>query len=72
MRTSSTVRKTLFAAVVLGAIGFGSAQAVASPRPTTDGAFCNDNVCLATCIARGYYGGHCTQTSGCYCYRLES
>lgn len=72
MLVSSTVRKTLFAAGVLGALGFGSVQLFASPQPTTDGAFCNDNVCMATCLAKGYYGGYCTQTSGCQCYRLES
>ena len=69
MLGSPTVRKTLFAAGVLGCMGFGSAQAFATPQPATDVAFCNDNVCMATCLAKSYWGGSCTDR-GCECYRI--
>jgi hypothetical protein len=73
MPQSSTLRRTLFAAGVLGCLGFGSAQAFAAPRAAAaPAALCNDTVCAAGCIAKGYWGGYCTQTSGCYCYRLET
>ncbi|HEX6372822.1 MAG TPA: hypothetical protein VF006_28125 [Longimicrobium sp.] len=70
MAQSSTLRKTLFAAGVLGCMGFGSAQAFATPQPTTDVSICNDNVCMAGCLARGYWGGYCSYR-GCECYRID-
>jgi hypothetical protein len=49
---------------------FGSTQAFATPAQTTDASFCNDNVCTAVCISKGYQYGICYTHSGCVCYRL--
>lgn len=72
MMRSRSLRAFLFAAGVLGSLGFGGAQAVAGPDPDTQQvAVCNNTVCNAGCIARGYWGGQCTVDRGCVCYRLE-
>lgn len=70
MLRSIDLRNALFGAGVLGCMTFGSTQALATPGPATDGAFCNDNVCTAVCISRGYHYGICHTHSGCVCYRL--
>lgn len=70
MLRSINLRKAVFAAGVLGCMGFGSAQAFATPGPARDASICNDNVCSALCISRGYHYGICYQHSGCVCYRL--
>lgn len=70
MPQSSTLRKAVFAAGVLGCLGFGSAQAFANPRPAAGDAICDDNVCTVLCISRGYHYGICYTHSGCVCYRL--
>lgn len=50
---------------------FGSTQVFATPaQATTDASFCNDNVCTAVCITKGYQYGICYTHSGCVCYRL--
>ena len=73
MTRSINPRRALFAAGVLGCLGFGGAGAFATPQPAaTTAALCNDTVCAAGCIAKGYHGGRCTTDRGCYCYRLES
>lgn len=71
MPKPSTLRKALFAAGVLGCLGFGSVQAFAAPRAAAPATFCNDTVCAAGCIAKGYWGGYCG-TLGCTCYRIDS
>ncbi|HEX6372821.1 MAG TPA: hypothetical protein VF006_28120 [Longimicrobium sp.] len=63
-------RQALFAAGVLGCMGFGGAQAFASPRPPAGDSVCDDNVCTALCISRGYHYGICYTHSGCVCFRL--
>ncbi|HEY0020151.1 MAG TPA: hypothetical protein VGC13_27900 [Longimicrobium sp.] len=68
MSNSSILRKALFAAGVLGCMGFGGAQAFASPDPVSTGAFCNDTVCTAGCLAKGFVGGYCYSNQGCICY----
>ena len=70
MPRSSILHRFLFAAGVLGCMGFGAAQAFASPDPASGGAFCNDTVCHAGCLAKGYWGGYCYQNQGCTCYRI--
>ncbi|MBW3570977.1 MAG: hypothetical protein KY467_07715 [Gemmatimonadetes bacterium] len=70
MLRSIDLRKAVFGAGVLGCMGFGSAQAFAAPGPATDDTLCNDNVCSAVCITKGYHYGICYTHSGCVCYRL--
>ena len=70
MIRSINLRKAVFGAGVLGCMAFGSAQAFASPGQAADGSFCNDNVCTALCISKGYQYGICYTHSGCVCYRL--
>lgn len=68
-RSIHRLRRTVFGAAVLGCLGFGATQAIASPEiPANVG--CNPTLCSAGCWAKGYYGGVCRET-GCYCYRLE-
>jgi hypothetical protein len=72
MTRTINLRQALFAAGVLGCLGFGSAQAFAAPQTAVaPAAFCNDTVCAASCIAKGYRSGYCTTDRGCYCYRPE-
>lgn len=71
MTRSSTLRTILFSASVLGSLGFGGAQALAGPEPSTQVAICNPTLCHAGCIAKGYWGGQCTVDRGCVCYRLD-
>lgn len=70
MLRSIDVRRLVFAAGVLGSMGFGSAQAFAAPRPAAPAGVCEQNVCNALCISRGYHYGICYSHSGCVCYRL--
>jgi hypothetical protein len=67
---SIDLRGAVFAAGVLGCMAFGSAQAFASAKPAADGSICNDNVCTAVCISKGYQYGICYSDRGCVCYRL--
>ncbi|HEX5871558.1 MAG TPA: hypothetical protein VFY65_14125 [Longimicrobium sp.] len=58
------------AAFTVAALGFGGAQAVASPAPATGAPpVCNPQVCNRICQAiPGSIGGFCTPDGGCSCY----
>ena len=62
-----TTRGGMFAAVMAAALGFGAAQAFASPGAAaqTERA-CSGGQCRSDCRARGYDGGFCDQ-GGCIC-----
>jgi hypothetical protein len=50
-----------------GALGFGAAQAFASPAATTRVLSCSDERCDANCVSRGYAYGDCS-TGACRCF----
>jgi len=58
-------RRGLFALAVAAALGFGGAQAFASPGAVAERA-CSGGQCNRDCKARGYGGGFCDQ-GGCIC-----
>jgi hypothetical protein len=70
MRTSKAVTRWVYGAATVAALGFGGAQAVASPSPTVDAAAaCNPQVCNRICQAiPGSIGGFCTSGGSCVCY----
>ncbi|HEX2210243.1 MAG TPA: hypothetical protein VHG93_21380 [Longimicrobium sp.] len=55
---------------MIGALGFGSAQAMAAPGASASGAqVCNPQVCNRICQAiPGSIGGFCTSDGSCQCY----
>ena len=58
----------MFAAAIAAALGFGGAQAFASPGAGAQGArACDLAQCDAGCKARGFSGGYC-QMEWCGCY----
>lgn len=60
------IHRGTFALATLAALGFGAAQAFASPGETAARA-CNGGQCNRDCKARGADGGFCDQ-GGCICY----
>jgi hypothetical protein len=70
MKVSLMPGKVLFAAGVLGALGFGAAQAVAGPAPASLEAACNAR-CFLDCAARGFGGGECSTGGGCACWDVQ-
>jgi hypothetical protein len=69
MRTISTIRSWAFGAATVAALGFGGAQAVASPAPADGARVCNPEVCNRICQSiPGSIGGFCTPDGGCSCY----
>lgn len=72
MRTATkTVRRWVFGAGMAAALGFGGAQAMASPAPPEPGPVCDSGVCNRVCQALGLIGGFCTEPVGCSCYLAE-
>jgi hypothetical protein len=62
------IRGGMFAAAVVAALGFGGAQAFASPGAAADAErACSGGQCNRDCRARGADGGFCDQ-GGCICY----
>jgi hypothetical protein len=70
MRTSKTVNRWVFGAGTVAALGFGGAQALASPAPAARAAaVCDAAVCNRICQAiPGSIGGFCTSGGSCVCY----
>jgi len=60
-------RKGLFVLAVAASLGFGGAQAFASPSAAKARLACDWAQCDAACKARGFSGGYC-QTGWCGCY----
>ena len=61
------IRSGVFAAAMAAALGFGGAQAFASPGAATAERACDLAQCDANCRARGFTGGYC-QFGWCGCY----
>lgn len=70
MRTSKTVTRWVFGAATLASLGFGGAQAMASPAPATGpGQVCNPQACNRLCQSiPGSIGGYCASDGSCNCY----
>lgn len=66
----------LFTALTLGALGFGAAQALASPEPAVAAERCTwemNQYCIENCQAEGYGTGKCvvdrnTGVTVCECF----
>ncbi len=54
-------------AIVAATLGFGAAQAVASPAKAADAAACDIVKCRANCKAQGQTSGACFEGQ-CICY----
>lgn len=62
------VRNGIFGLAMAAALGFGGAQAFASPAAAQEAErACNGGQCNRDCRARGADGGFCDQ-GGCICY----
>lgn len=61
------LRRWTTAAVVAGTLGFGSAQALATPREPEQPGICTNQQCNRMCKQRGDDGGFCL-AAVCVCY----
>jgi hypothetical protein len=66
-RTVRRAQRGMFALATVGALGFGAAQAFASPGAAAEARACNGGQCNRDCKARGADGGFCDQ-GGCIRY----
>lgn len=65
---SRRMHRGLFALATAAALGFGAAQAFASPGAAAEAErACSGGQCNRDCRARGADGGFCDQ-GGCICY----
>jgi hypothetical protein len=70
MNTMMTkVRNGLLAASVLGTLGFGATQALATPAEEAKAAACTQQGCNARCEAQfgEFASGFCDPVEGCIC-----
>jgi hypothetical protein len=67
----TTVRRWVFCAGMVAALGFGGAQALAAPAPSARGEkVCDDAVCDRVCdLTNRGLGGFCSSTGICVCWR---
>ncbi|HEU4883898.1 MAG TPA: hypothetical protein VFT45_16685 [Longimicrobium sp.] len=66
--TAKQLRRGVFGAAVVMALGFGGSQALASPAPRVDAApKCDPRLCDRICRAIGAFSGTCTEGGGCAC-----
>jgi hypothetical protein len=64
----SRVARVLGALAVTAALGFGGAQAFASPGTAAEGAArCTDGTCNSRCVNLGYASGRCVGAT-CTCF----
>lgn len=66
-----TVRRGVFGAATVAALGFGGTQAIAAPAPPAGGEkVCDEAVCDQVCdlVNRGL-DGFCSTTGVCVCWR---
>lgn len=67
-RGKTHLRNALFAATIVAALGFGGAQAFASPSGSSVRA-CTYAYCVTYCTELGYSRGKCLSTAGiCSCW----
>lgn len=64
------MRRWVFGAGTVAALGFGGAQAMAAPAAAdAEARVCNPQVCNRICQAiPGSIGGFCTSDGSCQCY----
>jgi hypothetical protein len=69
MRATRAVRRWVFGAGTVAALGFGGVQAMAAPAdPGRDEArACNPTGCDRSCRAQGGFSGRCTDAGLCAC-----
>jgi hypothetical protein len=64
--------RVLGALAVAAALGFGGAQAFASPGAAVEGAArCTDGTCNSRCVSLGYTGGRCVGAT-CTCFTAST
>jgi hypothetical protein len=64
------VRRWVFGAGTVAALGFGGAQAFAAPAPAAPEKVCNEQVCDRICdLTNRGLGGFCSSTGVCVCWR---
>lgn len=66
--TRSLFRRGVFAAAVLGTLGFGATQALATPAASAAPPTCNEQQCDRTCRDAGFSGGFCLDRTSCNCF----
>jgi hypothetical protein len=66
-----TMRRCVFGAGTVMALGFGGAQAVAAPAPVASAEkVCDEALCDRICdLTNRGLGGFCSSTGICVCYR---
>jgi hypothetical protein len=72
--TTLRLGRALFAAGVLTALGFGTANALPTSgagEAGTTARFCDDYTCDRDCVRNGYLYGVCQWDGTCICYLLE-
>lgn len=62
------IRGGMFAAATVAALGFGAAQAFASPSAAAEARACTNAECNDWCRGQGYDGGICAGSWGCACW----
>jgi hypothetical protein len=63
------VRRWLFGAGTVVALGFGGTQALAAPAPASTGErVCNARLCDRICQSVGSIGGVCNEDGFCVCF----
>jgi len=68
MRDIGKIRRGVFGAAVLSALGFGVSGVLATPAEAS-GPYCVPRECRENCIADGAPGGSCnTMDDSCNCY----
>lgn len=69
MATTKMLRRWVFGAGTVAALGFGGAQALAAPAPAAAPADTCSQVCNRICqTIPGSIGGFCTPDGSCQCY----
>lgn len=70
--TIQRIARTSAALALTGMLGYGAAQAFASPgQPAGAARVCENEACKATCIERGYDSGFCKSGGICQCLIVE-
>ena len=67
IRSIRTVQRGVLSVALVGALGFGASQALATPAPPQAEQSC-DALCNRVCRAAGFIGGFCGDGVSCSCY----
>lgn len=69
MRTITAVRRWVFGAATVAALGFGGTQALAAPAPAAPREDVCDDACDRLCKTLNSFGGFCNERGICFCLR---